>query len=99
LRTAEIFVAGLGDESGINANILPFSFDDSGAKAHCSEAPMEALLQIAGYAGAVAAAAVIVVGIEALNERCTSPSGRAPDAPGTPRGLRALVARLRQGRA
>jgi hypothetical protein len=57
---------------------------------------MEALLQVAGYAAAVAAAAVIVVGIEALNERCASPS----EAPrGGSRGLRAFLARLRQGRA
>jgi hypothetical protein len=57
---------------------------------------MEALLQVAGYAGAVAAAAVIVVGIEALNERYTSSSQTPPEGP---RGLRAFLARLRQGRA
>jgi len=48
---------------------------------------MEAFLQLAGYAAAVAAAAVIVVGIEAL----------PPEAP--PRGMRALLARLRQRRS
>jgi hypothetical protein len=57
---------------------------------------MEALLQLAGYAAAVAAAALIVVGIEALNERGASASATAPEAP---RGVRAVLARLRQGRA
>jgi hypothetical protein len=60
---------------------------------------MEAFLQLAGYAAAVAAAAVIVVGIEALNDRGTSSSALAlpPEAP--PRGMRALLARLRQRRS
>jgi hypothetical protein len=57
---------------------------------------MEALLQLAGYAAAVAAAALIVVGIEALNERGASASATPLEAP---RGLRAVLARLRQGRA
>jgi hypothetical protein len=57
---------------------------------------MEALLQVAGYAAAVAAAAAIVVAIEALNERGASSSATPPEAP---RGLRALLARLRHGRA
>jgi hypothetical protein len=57
---------------------------------------MEALLQVAGYAAAVAAAAIIVVGIEALNEREASSSATPPEVP---RGLRALLARLRQSRA
>jgi len=57
---------------------------------------MEALLQVAGYAAAIAAAAVIVVGIEALNERGASPSATSPEVP---RGVRALLARLRQDRA
>lgn len=57
---------------------------------------MEALLQVAGYAAAVAAAAMIVVGIEALNEREASSSATPPEVT---RGLRALLARLRQGRA
>jgi hypothetical protein len=60
---------------------------------------MEALLQVAGYAAAVAAAAVIVVGIEALNDR-GGPSSRLvlpPDV--APHGMRALLARLRQRRS
>jgi hypothetical protein len=57
---------------------------------------MEALLQVAGYAAAVAAAAFIVVGVEALNERGGSSPATPPEAL---RGLRALLARLRQGRA
>jgi hypothetical protein len=57
---------------------------------------MEALLQVAGYAAAVAAAAVIVIAIEALNERGAASSAAPQEAP---RGLRAFLARLRQGRA
>ena len=57
---------------------------------------MQVLLQLAGYAAAVAAAALIVVGIEALNERGASPSATPLEVP---RGLRAVLARLRQGRA
>jgi len=57
---------------------------------------MEALLQVAGYAAAVTAAAVIVIAIEALNERGAASSAAPQEAP---RGLRAFLARLRQGRA
>ena len=57
---------------------------------------MEALLQVAGYAAAVVAAALIVVGIEALNGRGASSAAIPADAR---RGLRALLARLRQRRA
>ncbi len=57
---------------------------------------MEALLQVAGYTAAVAAAAVIVIVIEALNESGASSSATPPEAP---RGVRALLARLRQDRA
>ncbi|HEV2548056.1 MAG TPA: hypothetical protein VGU20_12015 [Stellaceae bacterium] len=57
---------------------------------------MEALLHVVGYAAAVAAAAAIVIVIEALNERGASSSSTSQYAP---RGLRGLLARLRQGRA
>ena len=60
---------------------------------------MDALLHVAGYAAAVAAAAVIVVGIEALNDRGASSSSLALPPEVAPRGMRALLARLRQHRS